>query len=619
MPVGGVGELILECPSTPCPDPIESPAWWLEGREEIAARHSLYRTGCLAKYRSDGSLIFVGRKDERIDQSRPMESESPPTSSTTETEPYVTASTKENSLRELWSRVLGIEQTEIRSTDSFFDLGGDSIGAMKLVSEARLEGMTLTVAKIFRHRRLAEMSEAAEMAAEKEPSPTAEYAPFTALDVKDKAALVSALRPTLSNPSWKITDVYPARPLQEIAVNGTVRLPRYSARYELCYIDGSVDHRRLLERCQDLVARNEILRTVFVESAGDYFGVVLANLAAPVTQYEIEGDLEGFSHRLCEVDVQERMPLGSSFVKFILVQCQDGRNCLIIRISHAQYDEICLPVLLRQLSALYEGTAVPETLPFSSYVGHLVRENIPQSTEYWQKLLRGSSMSVIRPAVPIISKKPASVYRNIDISGRSKEITVATLPTAAWALCLARHLSTRDVTFGEVVSGPCWQYVPVRVNFKDGWSGLDLLNYVQDQHISSGRFEGIGLKEIVKHCTDWPETVDWFDSVVHQDVAHVESLPFLSTQSRMETVYPHLEPLREWKVQAFLKGDNLCIEIVTFESWIGQATRLLDDLEAIMEQLVNNPKSSISLEGGSKSETEKATKRKQHRMCCVVS
>lgn len=215
-------------------------------------------------------------------------------------------------------------------------------------------------------------------------------------------------------------------------------------------------------------------------------------------------------------------------------------------------------------------------------------------------------MTTLRPSEGLLSKKPAAISTTIDISSRLKTITTATLPTAAWALCLARRLSLRDVTFGEVVSGrnvglpnchmvmgPTWQYVPVRVKFQDDWSAIDLLEFIQQQHIETSRFEAIGLPEIVRHCTEWPETVDWYDSVVHQDVDHVENLPFSSANSRMETVYPHPEPLREWKIQAFCKGESFTLEIVTYEDWKDLGTSILNELRECMEQLVNEPNSAL--------------------------
>jgi hypothetical protein len=365
------------------------------------------------------------------------------------------------------------------------------------------------------------------------------------------------------------------------------------------YFTGDIVRERLYQSCQELVARNEILRTVFVDVEEMCYGVVLDALSVPADEYEIEDGLEAFVKSLCNVDVQSRLPLGSAFVKFFFVQGPGDTSALVFRLSHAQYDEICLPLCLRQLSALYEGKPVQATLPFSSFVYHVVRQNIPQSVAYWRQLLEGSSMTRFRPDSPVTSTAHYAIQESFDISSRSKDITVATLPTAAWALCLARHLGVRDVVFGEVVSGrnidfpncesvmgPCWQYVPVRVTFDPSWTAADLLAFVQHQHAASSAFEGIGLRELVRECTDWPDTVDWFETVVHQDVDHVERLDFFETSCRMETIYPHAEPLREWKIQAFVSGDTMTIEIVTVESWQEHAREILGEVGEALRLLL---------------------------------
>lgn len=43
---------------------------------------------------------------------------------------------------------------------------------------------------------------------------------------------------------------------------------------------------------QDLISRNEILRTVFVKTSGHCVGVILEDLMLPVIDYDIEGELE---------------------------------------------------------------------------------------------------------------------------------------------------------------------------------------------------------------------------------------------------------------------------------------------------------------------------------------
>ncbi|WP_062209689.1 non-ribosomal peptide synthetase [Streptomyces sp. NBRC 109706] len=57
---------------------------------------------------------------------------------------------REEALCRLFAEVLGLETVGI--DDSFFDLGGDSIISIQLVSRARRDGLSLTARDIFRHR-----------------------------------------------------------------------------------------------------------------------------------------------------------------------------------------------------------------------------------------------------------------------------------------------------------------------------------------------------------------------------------------------------------------------------------------------------------------------------------
>jgi amino acid adenylation domain-containing protein/non-ribosomal peptide synthase protein (TIGR01720 family) len=59
-----------------------------------------------------------------------------------------------------WAEVLGLEQVGI--TESFFELGGDSILCIQLIARAREAGYRLTLRQIFQHRTIAEVARVAE-------------------------------------------------------------------------------------------------------------------------------------------------------------------------------------------------------------------------------------------------------------------------------------------------------------------------------------------------------------------------------------------------------------------------------------------------------------------------
>ena len=65
----------------------------------------------------------------------------------------------EQHLAEIWCRVLGLERVGVH--DSFFDLGGDSILSIQIVSRANQAGLILSARQIFEHQTIAELAMAA--------------------------------------------------------------------------------------------------------------------------------------------------------------------------------------------------------------------------------------------------------------------------------------------------------------------------------------------------------------------------------------------------------------------------------------------------------------------------
>ncbi|WP_275888285.1 non-ribosomal peptide synthetase [Nonomuraea lactucae] len=61
-------------------------------------------------------------------------------------------------VRETWAHVLGVPARSISATDSFFDVGGDSIGANIVVSILAGKGFALEVVDVFEHPTVAELS-----------------------------------------------------------------------------------------------------------------------------------------------------------------------------------------------------------------------------------------------------------------------------------------------------------------------------------------------------------------------------------------------------------------------------------------------------------------------------
>ncbi|OWP01154.1 nonribosomal siderophore peptide synthase Sid [Marssonina coronariae] len=508
--------------------------------------------------------------------------------------------TQEKILRSSWAEILGISPDQIEVDDNFFRLGGDSVLGMRLVANLRNQGHVLTVAEIFQHMRLKDAAKKLKVdQAPKEMAPV--YRPFSALGCPKIEALLSEIQPKLANPGWKIQDVLPVTDSQVIDIKATIQPPRTSMQYTMLYFGHSVDREQLVRACNELVKTHEILRTVFVEHESKFFQVVVEALEIPVMLHKVDSDiLEGYIADICTQEAELSFSLGTSFLSFIHVEGIDGTHCLIVGLSHAQYDGESLPRLLHDLETLYTESRVVDFEPFSSYVAY-TRSEVVQATavKYWSSLLDGSSLSVL-PGSPI---KPGdrSIFqtKSVDVSHRSPDITTANLLTAAWALLLARRLQETDVTFGGVTSGrsadmanvekvmgPCYQLTPIRVPFQSGWSSLDLLRFVQQQSAESAAHDFLGFERILKRCTDWSSEAQSFNSVVHhQDWEDADSLPFAGGSCKVDILNPHGDAAYPLKVVSFVRNGVTCVGVVGSERDVVFVDSALDELAATVEEL----------------------------------
>ncbi|KAK4459840.1 nonribosomal siderophore peptide synthase Sid2 [Cladorrhinum samala] len=452
-------------------------------------------------------------------------------------------------LRAFWARTLGISPSQIDLDDNFFRLGGDSVLAMKLVSSLRTEGHGMTVADIFRFMRLGDAAKALKVNqfAVQPPAPQRlpSHEPFSMLpggSLDSEMFLTEFVRPQLASPDWSIQDVYPVTDSQALDVRGTIHAPRTSVQYTVLYFDKDhVDHKKLASACQELVKAHDILRTVFVEHQGSFLQVILKQLDDFVIQStsvstDSKRSLQQVVEEFCTAHIgsNDNYRLGAPFLSMSLLSAAQRQSCLVLGLSHAQYDGVSLPKLLEDLNKLYSSQQIsPGMLPFSSYIRQVTQCDATRAQKYWTDLLAGSSLSVIgkpNPGSKAVFKSSPVDTAILPPLASLGSFTTATILTCAWAVVVARRLQSLDVTFGNITSGrggmelegiaqgPCYQFTPVRVVFESSWGWEDLLSFVQGQITESMEFDWYGFRRIREGlCGAWGDEVGarFYGSVVH--------------------------------------------------------------------------------------------------------
>lgn len=469
----------------------------------------------------------------------------------------------ESRLGKLWNAALGRSETAIKHQDSFFKLGGDSITAMKMVGVAREEGLVLTVADVFNNPVFGDML--AIVSARDSPSTSsASTPPLTPENEKaietplilsrpdtpdeltvlrssevDTSSLRAGIGPKIGVFRGGIADVLPVTDFQALSLTASLFRSRWMLNYFFLDGHGPLDIRRLRESFQRVVDAFDILRTVFVCFHGQFFQVVLRKVRPEIFVCETDKSLDDYTESLQQHDRAQIPRQGEQYVQFYIVKKKmSDQHRILIRMHHAQFDGVCLPRIMSAIKMGYEGSAIPPTPSYSNYMRVLPASITPEHYQHWKTLLKGSQMT------EVIRREAPNNFQHIGAFTEQKRtihfpptvlenVTIATVMQSAWAMTLAKLTAHADVVFGLTISGrnatipgieatvgPCLNLIPVRVQFGEHWTGLDLFRYLQDQQVANMPYESLGFREIIRHCTDWSDATYFTTSVFHQNVEY---------------------------------------------------------------------------------------------------
>lgn len=542
-------------------------------------------------------------------------------------------SVAEDILRSAWAKLLDMPPDEIDLDDNFFRLGGDSVIAMRLVSGLRKQGHTLSVAQIFQNMRLRDAARVMKLKLSNViADKTSAYQPFSTLETLDvERFLAESVRPKLAVPDWTIKDACPVTDVQAMDIRATIHAPRTSVQYTMLYFSGEIEREQLLRAVKNLIQTHDILRTVFIELESSFVQVVIDNVDISMnTEKAGDEDLEHYVTELCNADIEADMPLGSPFLRVFSVEGQGGQHCLILRLSHAQYDGISLPRLLQDLSCLYSGGPVTDFGPFPTYMARIRDQEVEtQALDYWRDVLEDSSLAVLDQGcctTPTGDGDNKGVFREtiaVEKFAPPEDITTANLVAGAWAVVLARRTGKSDVTFGAVTSGrwldamadaenvvgPCYQLSPMRVRMhaiddddeqqqKQLQTNLDLLRLVQKQAAASAAYDFVGFQRLAA-AQKWDvEGATNFDSIVHhQDWDDADQMDFAGGKGnvRLGMASPHGEAAYPLKVVSFVREGALHVGIVGREGTVGFVEAIQGELVGVVRELAGDLNGRVAL------------------------
>ncbi|KAK8134924.1 AMP-binding enzyme, partial [Apiospora sp. TS-2023a] len=469
----------------------------------------------------------------------------------------------EERVRALWASILSIEEASITAEDGFLRLGGNHDLAHELVIACRQHGISVSVIDVLRNMSLAEICRGITLDSVALPSLSinkignnssprnlrhrrggssnnkSKNGPPTPTSPAHQAFIDESIAPQLGCDRDAIEDITEASSLQTMFVEAGMLESKGSIDWFAIHIqnNGSLDWGKLEHACNLLTLAHPILRTTFATHDRRLWQVVLRHQAnahrlVDFGRYQCPGwRLSALAGKLVRRDQGSPVDFRRPVTKFAYLD--GGKNAiLLLRLSRAQYNDLSMPVLLKDLSRLYEqGELSTQNAGFCDVMRAAKQASRNGAAEYWKSLLRGSQMTqvVAHTAPSAMSIEPKTISQQIPTGSlQNLGIPFETILKGAWAIVLSKLSgSNDDVVFGHLVEGkhlhlenvlgPCGGIVPVRCRIP----ALPVTPYeyfrgVQEQHVASIPYENMQFLDIVRQCTSWPAWTRFGTVVQHQ-------------------------------------------------------------------------------------------------------
>lgn len=286
------------------------------------------------------------------------------------------ATATERRLAQRWADVLGLEAGTVDAQQSFFDVGGNSLSAMKLAAAIEKEfGKHLPLADLFRAPTIRELAELLDAGEQREHVP---------------------IPPAVERPE------YPVSSIQQRIYATAARFPD-STVYNMAggvWVEGELDVERLGAAFDTLVRRHEALRTGFEVHGGALVQRIHPHVSASLERRSVASEAqvsEAVSSFVRPFDLA-RPPLAR------LAVFETGpRRLLLLDLHHIIADGAACTILVRELLAAYRGEPLPP-LPVQAK-DHTVwmrseacRQMLEEQASYWSRALAGGVAPLALPA-----------------------------------------------------------------------------------------------------------------------------------------------------------------------------------------------------------------------------
>ena len=386
----------------------------------------------------------------------------------------------EQTLAAMWAEILGVAPVGIH--DNFFDLGGDSVLAARVVARVRgeldadlslvtlfdrptLAEMARAVAAAIANRRVQASTEAHDGGARRPAIPAVRRDAFRAqrTPLSDPAPVLDAPLSFGQQRLWFIDQWQPG--------NGV-----FNSRVPI-WLTGPLRVTALEQSLAAIVRRHAVLRASFPSNAGQPVQRIARALPIPLPVVDLR-ELPDHA-RASEVNrlitEETRRPFDLSrgpLVRASLIRVDPTNHVLLLTIHHIVFDGWSRAVLLRELSAFYTSfvrgepaSLSPLPLQYTDYAQREAQQSDDRHLAFWTKQLGGDLPMLALPTdysrPPVADLRggqherllPRRLTDALEALSRREGVTPFMTLLAAFKVLLSRYAGVEDMLVGSPIAG----------------------------------------------------------------------------------------------------------------------------------------------------------------------
>jgi amino acid adenylation domain-containing protein/non-ribosomal peptide synthase protein (TIGR01720 family) len=267
----------------------------------------------------------------------------------------------ERVLSEIWREVLSLE-ADVSVTSNFFELGGDSIVSIQVVSRARQAGLGLTPRHMFEHQTIEALARVASTAAP--------------LRIDQGPAL----------------GLVPLSPIQREFFHSGLTSPEHYNQAVLLRCKQALDPARLEQALARLLEHHDALRMRYQREGETWLQRYGEPNAAPSALWVRSARDAAEIEQLCDQAQRSLSLERGELLRALYIEVADGSQRLLLTVHHLVMDGVSFRVLLEDLGRAYAAERLPaKTSSFGAYSeaihAYAQNEQLAAELEYWQHAL----------------------------------------------------------------------------------------------------------------------------------------------------------------------------------------------------------------------------------------